>query len=226
MALSCEECQVNHSLAKLASAAGHADAPLVHKGLRTGHLLSLGGAGAVLGSLCIAWYAIHLQGRLQSVLTEQSTRLPPALRELAKGLVQVLPENISGTGGQALHGADILLAGGAALVILAIVMAAGAGGAGVRVAPAVAGRVALVAGLVLAGIVLVKIMNPIGPNDLVTVQDGAWLALGGSALMATGGLLASHSPAPPEAERPATASPPAAQSAWGGHSVAPPPHLP
>src|SRR4051812_24968077 len=223
MALGSEECQVNHSLAKLASAAGNADAPLVHKGLRTGHLLSLAGAGAVIGSLWMPWYAIHLQGRLQTVLTEQSTRLPPALSELAKGLVQVLPDNISGTGWQAFEGADILLAGGSALVMLAIVMAAGAGGAGVRVAPAVAGRVALGAGLVLAGIVLVKIMNPIGPNDLVTVQDGAWLALGGSALMATGGLLASHSPAP-EAPRPAASSSPAATPGWSSHSVAPPPH--
>ena len=214
---------VHHWSARLAAARVGADAPLVHKGLRTGHLLSLGGAGAVIASLWMPWYAIHLQGRMQHVLTDQATRLPPALSEIAKGLVQVLPENISGNGWQAFEGADLLLAGGSALVVLAVLLATGIGGSGLHVAPAIAGRLALGVGLVLAGLVLVKIMNPVGPNDLVSVQDGAWLALGGSALMAAGGLLASHGA--PEAEPRVPVTQHASGSAgWGPHSVAPPPH--
>jgi hypothetical protein len=54
------------------------------------------------------------------------------------------------------------------------------------------------------------------------VQDGAWLALAGSALMATGGLLASHGLAPQPEQH--VAAPPAGRPSWAGHSVAPPPH--
>ena len=172
----------------------------------------------MLASLWMPWYAISLKGILHDTLTEKSTRLPPALSELAKGLVQVMPKNIRGTGWQAFAGADIALAGGAALVVLAIVMAAGAGGSGVRVAPAVAGRLALGAGLAMTALVLVKVMNPVGPNDIVTVETGAWLALGGSILVAVGGLLASH----PHGVEAHVMAQPVGTPSWAGHSMAPP----
>src|SRR6476469_1197015 len=122
------ECRIGHPFAPLVRKGTRADGGCVQRGLRTGHLLSLGGAAAVLGSLWMPWYAINLQGALNKSLTQSSSRIPPALSEMAKGLVQILPKNIRGTGWQAFAGADVAMAGGAALVVLAMVMAAGAGG--------------------------------------------------------------------------------------------------
>jgi hypothetical protein len=194
----------------------------VERGLRTGHLLALAGSAVVGASLWLPWYALRVPAALRGAISDQAGGLPAPLGDLARNLAQALPEKIKGTGWQTLHGPDVVLFCGALLVGLAVILAAGVAGSAVRVAPAAAGRLALFAGVGLGLLVIIKLMEPPGPNEYMSAEIGVWVALAGCALMAAGGLLASHpqeQAAEPEVHRPAW-TPPAVDPART--SIAPP----
>lgn len=195
----------------------------MERGLRIGHLLALAGAAVVAGSLWLPWYALRVPAGVRGAISDQAAGLPAPLGDLARNLALALPEKIKGTGWQTLHGPDLALLCGALLVALAVVLATGVAGPAVRVAPAAAGRLALVSGVGLGVLVIVKVMAPPAPSEYISAETGVWLALGGCALMAAGGALASHPhghghAVEPEVLRPAW-TPPRADAAL---SVAPP----
>jgi len=102
--------------------------------------------------------------------------------------------------------------------------------------PVAASVVVTVLGIIVALLVLYRIVNQPGPNDLVDVKFGAYLgfllclgiAVGGFLAMSEEGAVLSGgtaAAAPPPQPTPPPAAPPAAPAA-GGESVPPPPSTP
>jgi hypothetical protein len=188
------------------------------RGLRTGHLAALGGAVLALASLWAPWYRLHLPAALQDALQHRAGTLPAPLGTFVQSLATLLPESVSGNAWQVLGRTDVAVAFLSALVIAALLAAAGSFGRGVRVDLDAAGRVAAGAGTIAALAVGGRIVDAPGPDAYVDVRWGAWACLAGCALMVAGGLLAlRRSPAPVPDNAPA---PPAPTAVTG--SVAPP----
>jgi hypothetical protein len=125
-----------------------------HQGLRTGHLIALGGALVTLSSLWRPWYAVDLSGAFRDELSSKvSTQAPAALGQLAQGLISALPTRIEASGWRELAGADVVLCLGAVVVVALVLGAAGALGAAVRVDRLAAGRI--IGALGLGGLGLV-----------------------------------------------------------------------
>jgi hypothetical protein len=85
----------------------------------------------------------------------------------------------------AFGGTDALLAGAAALVLVAAVAAAGD-----RVDTEAAARGIAAVGAAALGLVVLKLVDQPGPDALLDVRVGAWVAAAGGALMLAGGLAA------------------------------------
>jgi hypothetical protein len=196
--------------------------------LRPGHLVALAGAAVAAVALWLPWYAVTLPQELRRAAADGAAGgLPPALGELARELITVLPEHLEATGWQALDGGDVALLVLAAVVAAAVLLAAGAAAPGIQVDLAGAARVATVAGAAATGFVLLKLVDQPGPNEIVSVRYGAWVALAGGALMLAGGGMASRDaalPAPLSPDVPGY-TPPSGTAPWdfAGGSVGPPP---
>lgn len=133
--------------------------------------LRLTGAGAVVLSLWLTWYTIRIPDELRSVVDAQARQLPQGLGDFARGILAALPSKIDATGWQAFEGADValaLLAGAVALSVLTVVDP----------------RAVLAAAALIAGLVLVHVFDQPGPNQLVSVGVGSWVALAGAAAIA------------------------------------------
>jgi hypothetical protein len=87
----------------------------------------------------------------------------------------------------AFGGTDALLAGAAALVLVAAVAAAGD-----RVDTAAAARGIAAVGAASLGLVVLKLVDQPGPDALLDVRPGVWAAAAGGALMLAGGLAAAR----------------------------------
>jgi hypothetical protein len=196
--------------------------------LRPGHLVALAGAAVTAVALWLPWYAVTLPQQLRQAAADGAAgAMPSMLGQLARELISVLPEHLEATGWQALDGVDVALLVIAVVVAGAVLLAAGAAAPGVKVDAAGAARVASVAGAAATGLVLLKLVDPPGPHEIVSVRYGAWVALAGGVLMLTGGRMASGDVALPAPLAPVVPAytPPSGTAPWDspGGSVGPPP---
>jgi hypothetical protein len=146
------------------------------RSVRPGEVLA-GAAGlALLGLLFVDWYG--------------TTIAFGALDRLDLGL----------TAWEAFSVTDIVLALVAVLAIaLAVTNAAGRGPA----LPVALGVLTSTAGLAATLLVLYRIVNQPGPNDVIEVRTGAWLALAATAAVFFGGWLALSDETPRPVDPPA-----------------------
>jgi len=170
--------------------------------------LRLAGAIAVIASLWLPWYGVAIPDAVREAFDAQSGQLPQGFADFARGLLAALPKSIQLNGWQAFEGADVaiaLIAGAAALsLLMAIDVRAVLGAAGA-----------------IAGLVVVHILDQPGPNEIVSVKAGPWVALAGAAAIA---ISARPEPAPTVAQ-PAPFPPPTAAEPWSPQAPAsvPPP---
>ncbi|MCW3046325.1 MAG: hypothetical protein JWO74_609 [Solirubrobacterales bacterium] len=192
--------------------------------LRSGHLVALAGAAITAVALWLPWYALTLPRQFRQAIADGA--VPGTLGQLTREVVAMLPEHMDATGWQALDGIDVALLVIAVLVAGVVLLAAGAGAPGAQVDAAGAARVASVAGAVATGFVLLKLVDPPGPNEIMSVRYGAWAALAGGVLMLAGGRMASGAVARPTPISPFAASytphSGTAPSDFAGGSIAPP----
>ena len=89
------------------------------RGLRTGHLVALGGAALALASLWAPWYRVDLDA-LRQALQQQPGFNGTPLGGFVASIAALLPHSISGDAWQTLHRLDVLVAfaSGAAIVAL------------------------------------------------------------------------------------------------------------
>lgn len=186
-------------------------------GLRAGHLIALCGAALLVVALWLPWFQIHIGPLERSQITGMAQQVGGApVASFADGLLSRL-DGHRVSAWTAFGGEDVALAIGGVLVALAILAAGGAAGSGIRVDRQAAARLALLGGLVLGGIVLVRAVDRPGPSGLLAIAPGLWLGLAGCGLMALGGVLAggpsrSVSSSPPPWPTSAPWSPPGATS--------------
>jgi hypothetical protein len=170
--------------------------------------LRLAGALAVLASLWLPWYGLSLGDELRGAIDREAAQLPQGFGEFARGLLEALPSSFRVTGWHAFEGADVALALLAAAAVVSLAL---------EVDP----RAVMAAGAAIAGLVLIHLLDQPGPNEIVSVKVGPWVALvGGVAIAAS-----AWPPAVPAApEAPAAWAPPAsAPPASAPASVSPPP---
>ena len=150
--------------------------------------MRLAGAAAVLVSLWMPWYGIHVPDSLRSQIDASAGGLPPGFAAFAQGLLAAIPQNLHVNAWQAFGGADVamaFLAGG--LVLLCF---------------ATADRsLSLAAAVALVALVALHLVSRPGPSGMATLAAGAWVALAGAAVALAGSLMSDgeDAVAPPEA---------------------------
>jgi hypothetical protein len=143
--------------------------------------LRLAGALMVAVSLWLPWYGATIPRELREAFDAQASQLPQGFADFARGLLDAIPATIRLNGWQAFEGADVALA-----------LLAGAVAASVILAVDV--RAVMGAAAAIAGLVLVHVLDQPGPNQIVTVKVGPWVALAGAAAIALSAR--SEAPAP------------------------------
>jgi hypothetical protein len=147
----------------------------------------LASAAALVGSLWAPWYAIEITPAMRSTVSAQAYQLPGALGDFAREVLTLIPSRIEATAWQAFEKTDIVL------LVCAIV----------AVIAALVDRMDVVGfvGLSAAGNTIVKIVDQPDPSEIVSLQWGAWLALGAAIAIACASRMASKRPvvAPPPA---------------------------
>jgi hypothetical protein len=133
--------------------------------------LRLAGAIAVILSLWLRWYEVRIPDELRHAFDGQNGQLPQGFADFARGLLAAIPTSIGLNGWQAFEGADVALA-----------LLAGAVAFSVMITVDV--RAILAAAAAIAGIVVVHVLDQPGPNAIVTVKVGPWVALAGAAAIA------------------------------------------
>ncbi|HEX4436155.1 MAG TPA: hypothetical protein VH061_05100, partial [Solirubrobacteraceae bacterium] len=105
------------------------------KGLRSGHIVALGGALLTLLSLFRPWYEVRIPDSVLQMFGSggQLGSDPGLLGQLSRGIASSLPSSIEASGWKELAGADVALCAGAVAVVLAALAVAGSFGSGVRV---------------------------------------------------------------------------------------------
>jgi hypothetical protein len=184
--------------------------------LRPGQLLAALGAIGLFCSLFAPWYRFELGPEFRRGLQGLTQSLAEPLRAAAAGVVSQLPESVSFSAWRVFEVTDAALTVVAVLVLGVTLAAGGALGTGISARPAAAGRITGSLGTVALVVVLARIADQPGPNQLLGVAYGAWCALLAAAVVAAGGWWASselrRAPAPsvvPLGEvAPATASTP------------------
>jgi hypothetical protein len=126
------------------------------------------GAVMVVGALFAPWYALELD-HARDLLAAQTGQLPAEYQRFAGDLLSLLPDRITATGWDAFENTDLILTGISIATLLA----------------ALAGRFELVAAGAFgaAGTTVIAMVNRPIPNELLSLDWGAWLALGGAAVM-------------------------------------------
>jgi hypothetical protein len=138
--------------------------------------MRLTGAAAVLLSLWMPWYGIHVPDSLRSQIDARAGGLPPGFAAFAQGLLDAIPKNLHVSAWQAFGGADVamaFLAGG--LVLLCFATADRAIGLAVAAA--------------LASLIVVHLVARPGPSGVATLAGGAWVALAGAAVALAGSVM-------------------------------------
>jgi hypothetical protein len=179
---------VVHAPSDLALLPGRADDRHMSRPLR------LCGAIAVIASLWLPWYGITIPDAVRQAVDAQAGQLPEGFADFARGILASLPKSIQLNGWQAFEGADVaiaLIAGAAALSVLM----------------AIDVRAVLGAAAAIAGLVIVHVLDQPGPNEIVTVKAGPWVALAGAAAIALSARAEPTPAAAPPAFPPAAAPP-------------------
>jgi hypothetical protein len=132
-------------------------------GLGVGHWIAAGGALALIVSLFLPWYQLELPTQVGVVL---------------------------GNAWAVFNGTDIGLLACAVAVLVLVVLATGIGSPAVDVQPGVVAALIAPVGLAATMLVIWKLVDQPDPQDLLSLQDGAFLALGGAGAMAVGGWMA------------------------------------
>src|SRR5215217_7837363 len=158
--------------------------------------LRLAGAIAVIASLWLPWYGIAIPDAVREAVDAEAGQVPEGFADFARGILASLPTSIQLDGWQAFEGADV-----------AIALIAGAVAASVLMAIDV--RAVLGAAAAIAGLVVVHVLDQPGPNEIVTVKAGPWVALAGAAAIA----LSVRAEPTPAAASPTFPPPPT--DAWG-----------
>ncbi len=156
------------------------------------------GAAVVVGSLWAPWYAIDFTPAARDAIGSQAGQLPGVLGEFARQVITLIPAHIEATAWQAFDKADIVLFACAIVAVMA----------------ALIDRMDVVgiAGTAAAGTVVLQMIARPGPNELVSLKWGAWLALAGAAAIVAASRMRSERQAPA----------PAAAPDWTRPSVPPP----
>ena len=131
----------------------------------------LAGALAVVLSLWLPWYQVRIPDELRRAFDHPAGQLPPGFAEFARGLLAVIPASIELNGWQAFEGTDVALA-----------LLAGAIAGSVLLSVDV--RAILVAAEGIGGLVLVHMLDQPGPNQVVSLKVGPWVALAGAVAIA------------------------------------------
>jgi hypothetical protein len=169
--------------------------------------LRLTGAIAVIASLWLPWYGVSIPDSVRQAVDAQAGQMPPGFADFARGVLAALPSSIRLNGWQAFEGADVALALIAGAVAVSVLMTVDV-------------RAVLGAAAALAGLVVVHILDQPGPNQIVSVKVGPWVALAGAAAIA---LSARAEPTPVATPQTFPPSPPT--DPWGPPAPAsvPPP---
>jgi hypothetical protein len=181
--------------------------------LRAGHVLGALGALVLVAALWLPWYGVTLGDELRSALEEGLPAGGDPFAAFARGMLEVLPRSFSVDAWTAFGAGDIVLLGAGAAIVAVVVLTALD-----RFDPDAAARGIAALGAGALALVVVKLADQPGPDALVEVRHGAWIAAAGSLLAVLGGLAAARSsqPAPPV---PAS---PLGRTFDGARSVAPP----
>ena len=157
--------------------------------LRPGHLLSVLGALLAAGSLWLPWYGLNLGGAVDDAVARQTPKGPGGelAAQLVRGFASALASLVQLTGWRAFSTTDVVLAGGAVVVLLAV----GALAAGASLDGSAVTRLCGVLGVAGALLVAVRIVSPPGPDGMLAPRHGAWLGLAGTVLVAVGAWWAS-----------------------------------
>jgi hypothetical protein len=156
--------------------------------LRPGQLLATLGAIGLFCSLFAPWYRFDIGSTLREGLRAGAQQyLAEPLRGLATSAIAGLPASVSFSGWRAFDVTDVALTVAAVLVLGLTLASAGAFGGGLIARPASAGRITGAIGLAAAVIVIGRILDQPGPNEILKVAYGAWLALAAAISMAVGG---------------------------------------
>jgi hypothetical protein len=163
--------------------------------------LRLAGAIAVIASLWLPWYGVTIPDAVRQAVDAQAGQLPEGFAEFARGILASLPRSIELNGWQAFEGADV------AIVLIAIAAA-------VSVLLTIDVRAVLGAAAAIAGLVVVHVLDQPGPNEIVAVKAGPWVALAGAAAIALSARAepTRHAAAPTAPPPPDTWAPPAPAS--------------
>jgi hypothetical protein len=138
--------------------------------------MRLAGAAAVLVSLWMPWYAIHIPDSLRSQIGASAGQLPPGFAAFAQGLLAALPQNLHVTAWQAFGGADVamaFLAGGLILLCFA----------------AADRSISLATAAGLLALVVVHLVSRPGADGVATPASGAWVAAAGAVLALAGAVM-------------------------------------
>lgn len=143
-----------------------------------GLAIALVGAGALLASLSMPWYAIELPGGLRGLFESAAQQFGAG--ELAR--------NLEANAWEAFEIADIALAAaaGVTFIVIAATMLS-------RIKPADATRVLQGVGGFVIGLTIFRMVDQPDPAPLLGVEPGAWVALvAGAAIVLGSGLTAAR----------------------------------
>jgi hypothetical protein len=183
------------------------------RGLTTGHLVSLAGAAAAIGSLWAPWYKLDIASILPAINAKADQLLSPAAAQAVHNAAAVLPPSATVDAWTIFHRNDIVIAVLSGLVALLVLAAAGTFGDGVALHPRAAARGCVSLGLICSGLVAIQLATqqktpPGVPSSAISVQWGGYLCLAAAVTMLVGGLMAQSGArraaddwAPPAADR-------------------------
>lgn len=162
-------------------------APAPRSPVPRGHYVAAVGAIALIVSLFLPWYSLNLPPGAQEALDAETEGLPEALRELGRSFLMEVLDSVGGTAWEVFSSADIVLCVCGVIVLLLTGLSIAARGGSMTPSPAATARLIGLIGTGTAAFVIVKMLDQPGPNVLLDVDYGPYVALGGCAAIAFGG---------------------------------------
>jgi hypothetical protein len=150
----------------------------------------------VAGSLWAPWYAIDFGPRTRGAISAQTDQLPGVIGDFARQMLALLPTHIEATAWQAFEKADVILFACAIVAVMAALIDR-------------MDVVGIAGGAAVCTVVLQMIDRP-GPNQIVSLKWGAWLALAGALAIVGASRLTAREPAAAPAPAPDWTRPTAA----------------
>jgi hypothetical protein len=167
-----------------------AASPTGRGSITPGHYAATLGAITLIVSLFLPWYSLNLPPGAEEALDAQTRGLPDALRELSRSFAQELIDSVGGTAWEVFSSADVVLLGCGIIVLVLTLSTIATRGSSTPLTPARAARLTALVGAGASALVVVKILDQPGPNVLLDLDYGPFVALAGAVAMALGGLAA------------------------------------